>query len=292
MKILLTGASGTLGAEVIRVMEGRGDEMLKTDLSPREADCIALDVTKIEDVERHIASFSPDYVFHLAAHTDVDRCENEPEAAFRINYLGTENIAFSCRKVDIPMLYISTGCVFDGGKTEPYTEFDEPVPVNVYARSKYAGEIAVVGNVPRYFIMRAGWMIGDMKLDKKFVSKILSLIDSGKKKIEAVNDKFGTPCFARDFAEQIPILIETQRYGLYHCANNEMATRYDIARLIVELLGLQGEVEVVPVGSERFPLPAPRPRSEAIVNYKMELNGINIMPPWRDSLERYIESYE
>ncbi len=292
MKILLTGASGTLAAEVIRVMQDGGNEIIKTDIAPREPDCVKLDVTKIEEVEQKIAAFSPDYVFHLAAHTDVDRCETEPDAAFRINFIGTENIAFSCRKADVPMLYISTGGVFGGDKTEPCTEFDEPSPVNIYARSKYAGEFAVINNVQRYFIMRAGWMIGDVRLDKKFVSKILSFIKSGKRKIEAVNDRFGTPCFTRDFAKQIPVLLETKRYGLYHCANNEMATRYDIAKAIVELMSLDGEVEVTPVGSERFPLPAPRPRSEAIVNYKLELNGINVMPPWRESLERYIESYE
>jgi dTDP-4-dehydrorhamnose reductase len=190
------------------------------------------------------------------------------------------------------MLYISTGGVFGGEKAEPYTEFDEPSPVNIYARSKYAGEFAVIDNVDRYFIMRAGWMVGDAKLDKKFVSKILSFIKSGKKRIEAVDDKFGTLCFAQDFAKQIPLLIGTQRYGLYHCANNEMVTRYDIAKAIVELMDLDREIEVKPVGSERFPLPAPRPRSEAIVNYKLELNGINVMPPWRESLGRYIESYE
>jgi dTDP-4-dehydrorhamnose reductase len=291
MKILLTGADGTLGTEVVAVMEAAGHEIARTDVAPRTPGCVALDVSDGAAVERAVVGLRPDYVFHLAAMTDVDQCEREPEACDRANRIGTENIVRACSARGAPLLYVSTGGIFGGEKREPYIETDAPAPVNAYARSKYAGERAVTESLERYFIMRASWMVGDRRLDKKFVSMMMGFIEEGRTRLVAVDDKFGTPCFARDFARQIPLLLETGAYGIYHCANNGCVTRYDIAKAIVEIKGLTGRVTVEPVGSDRFPAPAPRPRSEAIANHNLDRLGINAMPPWRESLERYIEAY-
>jgi dTDP-4-dehydrorhamnose reductase len=189
------------------------------------------------------------------------------------------------------MLYISTAAVFYGDKLDPYVEFDHPRPINVYGMSKLFGEIVVQRLLRKYFIVRAGWMIGAWEIDKKFVSKIAKQIMGGKKEINVVNDKLGSPTFARDFAKNLIPLIKTERYGLYHMANLGVASRFEIAVKIVEFMGLQGKVKVNPVSSEAFPLPAPRPRSEMLKNYHLELIGINHMPHWEQSLKEYIHTY-
>lgn len=156
------------------------------------------------------------------------------------------------------MLYISTAGVFYGDKIEPYNEFDEPRPINIYGRSKLLGEIIVKRLLNKYFIIRAGWMVGGWEIDKKFVYKISRQLLDGKKEINVVNDKYGTPTFTVDFARNLLPLIKTNRYGLYHMANKGWATRYDITNKIVEFMNLKGKVKVNPISSAEFPLPAPR----------------------------------
>jgi dTDP-4-dehydrorhamnose reductase len=295
MKILITGAAGMLASAIISELEQSGStifgeaiELLKGDIHLRVPDIFRIDVSNREEIEDRIVMKKPDFFFHLAAETDVDLCEKNPERADRINYIGTENVALLCQKYDIPLVYISTAAVFDGNKPEPYTEFDEPRPANIYGRSKLWGEIAVQRLLKRYFIVRAGWMVGGWEIDKKFVYKIVKQLQEGKKEIQVVNDKFGSPTFTGDFARNLLPLIRTKRYGLYHMANTGWGSRYDIALKIVEFMGIEGKVRVNPVSSEAFPLPAPRPRSEMMLNYHLELIGMNYMPPWEKSLKAYI----
>jgi dTDP-4-dehydrorhamnose reductase len=295
LKILLTGAAGMLASAIMREIESEGIAVFgssinigKSDIHLRLADIQKIDVRVLEDVSDWAKSEKPDFIFHLAAETDVDLCEKSPEHAYRTNYIGTENVALVCQKHDIPLLYISTGAVFNGRSGEPYTEFDEPEPINVYGRSKLAGEIAVQRFVKKYFIIRAGWMIGGWEIDKKYVFKIVRQLLEGRKEIRAVNDKFGSPTFTADFARNLLPLIKTERYGLYHMANKGSASRYDIAVKIAELMNLNKSVRVNPVNSAEFPLPAPRPRSEMLSNCHLDLIGMNDMPHWEDALRRYI----
>jgi len=202
-----------------------------------------------------------------------------------MNTIGTENIALVCQERDIPMVYISTCGVFDGRKPEPYNEFDEPNPISVYTKTKYEGEKVVSNLLQKYYIFRAGWMIGGGKKDKKFVAKIAEQIKT-KNEITVVNDKIGSPTFTKDFSECIIKIIDSGRYGLYHVTNKGWASRYDIACKIVEFMGKR-EVNVKPISSASFPLAAPRPRSEAVDNFKLKLLGID-MRRWEDALKEYL----
>lgn len=292
MKILVTGAAGTLSAEVIPELLRQNHEVIQTDINQSLPGIRKLDVTSLDSVRRMVEEEKPAYVFHFAAETNVDLCEKDPKHAFSVNALGTENIALACREYGVSLLYISTGAVFSGDKVEPYTEFDMPKPVNVYGESKLQGETVIQNMLTKYFIVRTGWLIGGWDLDKKFVYKIVQQLKEGKKELMAVTDKFGSPTFTKDFAAKLMTIINTKRYGLYHLVNNGTCSRFDIAVKIVEFMNLNGQVKINPINSAQFPLPAPRPRSEMLYNSKLELLGLNNMPHWEESLKEYIRLNE
>jgi dTDP-4-dehydrorhamnose reductase len=243
-----------------------------------------VDICDATAVKRAIAEARPDAVLHLAAATDVDRCEQEPDWAERTNAVGTQNVVRACETAAIPLVYVSTGAVFPGERTEPYTEVDTPAPSNVYARSKHAGEQSVDA-LPRHYIVRAGWMFGGARRDVKFVGKIARLIQAGQTRLEAVDDLVGSPTYALDLLVGIHDLMQTGAYGVYHMANAGSCTRYGCALAIRDTLD-RPDVEIAPVSSDRFPLPAPR-RSEALRSVKLESLGL-AMRPWQDALREYL----
>lgn len=289
MKILITGAAGALAAEVIPALLREEHEVVQVDINQRLPEIQILDVTRQNEVFRKVGVVRPDYIFHFAAETDVDLCEKNPQHAFKVNTCGTENIALACKEFGAGLLYISTGAVFNGDKPSPYTEFDMPGPINVYGESKLQGEVIVKDLLSQYFIIRTGWLIGGWGLDKKFVYKIIRQLNEEKGELMVVADKFGSPTFVEDFAANLMVLINTKRYGLYHMVNKGTCSRYDIAVKIVEFMELKKKVRINPVDSAKFPLPAPRNRSEMLENYKLDLLGLNSMPHWEESLERYIK---
>lgn len=284
MRIVVTGALGMLGSALCRRLIVEGHEVIATD---KNSEDVKLDVVDLDSVASVISQATPDLLFHLAAETDVDLCERQPEHAFMTNMVGTENVCLVCRERDVPLVYVSTAGVFGGEKLEPYVEFDAPNPANVYGRSKLEGERVVQRLLTRYFIFRAGWMVGGWTIDKKFVRKIVDVVRT-RGHVRAVNDKYGTPTFTFDFARNVMRVVGTGRYGLFHMANRGACSRYEVAVKVVEYMGLRGKVPVEPVSSAEFPLPAPRARSEILRNYKLELLGLNDMPDWRESLRRYI----
>ncbi len=288
MKFLVTGANGMLGSSLCPRIAAQGHEVVSTDLVGPNGRVERLDIREVDAARRLAEAARPDIVMHLAAETDVDRCEREPEHAYRTNAIGTANIVRACRSVGAAMLYISTSSVFDGQKNGSYTEEDKPNPLNVYARSKLEGEHIVREHLERSYVVRAGWMIGGIEKDKKFVAKIIQQLASGQRQLLAVNDKTGSPTFTDDMAAGLLRLVATERFGLYHMVNRGWGTRYDIARRVVEFWGEPG-IEVVPVGSERFPLPAPRPRSEAMENRRLiEMGCGDWMRPWEEALREYV----
>lgn len=288
MKIFITGAAGMLAAEVIGMLNKRGHHFIQTDINQRLPDIQALDVSNLDSVLSATKSFAPDYIFHLGAETNVDLCEQDPAHAFIVNTLGTENIVIACKQTKAKLLYISTGGVFDGAKQSAYTEFDNPNPINQYGQSKLQGEKIIQDQLCEYFIIRAGWMIGGWKLDKKFVYKICQQLRLGKTELNVVSDKFGSPTFTKDFAANLMEVLATNRYGIYHMTNNGACSRYDMAIKIVETMGLSGRVKVNAISSDEYPLPAPRSRSEILNNYKLSLLGLNNMRKWEIALEEYI----
>jgi len=289
LKILVTGATGMLGKDLCALAAERGHQVFGTDverlaLDPRDR----LDVTDAAAVRRAIGEMAPDIVLHLAAVTDVDGCEANPENCFCVNVLGTKNLALAAMESDIPLLYVSTGSVFDGTKSTPYHEFETPNPISVYSQSKYAGEVLVRTHVPHHIIVRAGWMFVGGREDKKFVAKMVQLA-SERDEIQAVDDKFGSPCYTVDFATRCLDLAEGRAWGTFHAPNEGWCSRFEMAQAIVEFAGLEN-CRVRPCNSATFPLAAPRPRLEALENLHCRLMGMSAQPHWRQSLESYVRS--
>jgi len=290
---LITGSAGMLGSAVYPAFVDAGHDVVATDLEPREVRGMPMERLDVRDaaaVAEAIAGTRPDLVLHLAAETDLEICESNPDHAYLTNTIGTHNVALACRESGTTLVYISTAGVFDGTKTrEPYTEFDEARPINVYGSSKYEGELLVQRLVPNSFVVRAGWMVGGVDRDHKFVAKVAAQLRDGAKTIRAVTDKLGTPTYTQDFATNLLELIETRFYGRYHMACLGEGSRYDVAREIVSFCGYD-DVDVVPVTSDAFAAeyPAPRPQSEMMRNYMLDLRGMNRMRPWQVALREYL----
>lgn len=299
MKILVTGGAGMLGSGLVPALAAAGHDVVVTDIDltdpqrwgPMGPTIGHLDVRSWDEVREVFAAVQPDFVCHLAAETDLERSDADPEHAFATNTLGTKFVAFESERVSAPMVYISTAGVFDGRKDGAYHEWDEANPLNTYGKSKYEGELLVERFVSRHYIVRAGWMVGGgARLDHKFVAKILTQVRDGQRTIYAVGDKLGTPTYVPDFAQCLLQLIGTGSYGRYHMVCEGEGSRFDVAREILSSLGRSEEIELVEVGSEHFAAdyPSIRPRSEIMVNLHLQMQGLNTMRPWRIALREYL----
>ncbi|HHS49953.1 MAG TPA: dTDP-4-dehydrorhamnose reductase [candidate division Zixibacteria bacterium] len=277
-KILATGARGMMGSDIIPILS-KEFEVLSTDIAE-------LNVCEPSQVREAMASFRPNWVLHMAAMTDLDRCEVEQEAAKAVNFEGTRNIARACAEFDAGIIYISTSGVFSGRKKVPYTEDDVPRPKNFYGETKYWGELAVREILPesRRLILRAGWLFGGGPLDKKFVGKIYKLAKE-KGELSAVEDIFGSPNYSVDIGALIIYLVKNNLFGLFHAANEGWANRFQIAEEIVRIANI--DCIVKPVPSSFFVTKAPRPPMEAIENRRLKELGYN-MRPWKEALAEYV----
>jgi dTDP-4-dehydrorhamnose reductase len=291
MNVLITGCAGMLGSAVYPAFINAGHDVTATDLQPQPLNgwpMTALDVRDYHHVRGLIVDTHPRLIVHLAAETDLETCEDDPDHAWLTNTVGTQNVALLAEEFDITLVYVSTAGVFNGEKQYPYDEFDRPAPINIYGRSKYEGEKAVA-RLRRHFIVRAGWMIGGGRRDHKFVAKIRSQLDAGATTIYAVTDKIGTPTYTRDFAANLLELVGTPYYGLYHMVNSGMTTRYEVAVEILDALG-RDDVLAVPATPGQFDDEyfVPRPRSEVMRNYMLGLRGLDRMRPWQLALRDYL----
>jgi dTDP-4-dehydrorhamnose reductase len=283
-----------LGSAVYPAFVHAGYEVVATDLVSRPEPGLPMGLLDVRDysaVREASRRSKPDIILHLAAETDLERCETDRDHAYLTNAIGTQNVALVASEIGVPLVYISTAGVFDGTKgDEPYTEFDRPNPINAYGGSKYEGELFVRHTVARHFIVRAGWMVGGRERDHKFVAKVTNQLRDGARIIHAVTDKLGTPTYTEDFAQNLLALVATPYYGLYHMTCEGAGSRLDVARAIVEYYG-RSDVEVVPVSSDFFAETyfAPRPRSEMMRNFALQLRGLNQMRPWSDALRAYLD---
>jgi dTDP-4-dehydrorhamnose reductase len=291
MKILVTGCGGMLGSAMYERLPGFGHDVLATDLVADEPWLQQLDVRDERRVAAAIDRFRPDAVFHLAAITDLEWSESNPEATAETNAYSTGAIARLCADRGIFLVYISTAGVFDGDKPEPYDERDVPQPIMVYGQTKLDGEHAVRAEIKEHYIVRAGWMFGGGHKDHKFVSKIAAQLRAGATELHAVDDKFGTVTYTRDFAANLEALIQSRLYGTYHMVCEGGVSRYDVACEIVDALG-KPEVQVRRVSSDYFDQEyfAPRPRSEMMVNRALKEVGLNRMRPWKEALRDYLRT--
>ncbi|TAK39911.1 MAG: NAD(P)-dependent oxidoreductase [Lysobacteraceae bacterium] len=291
-KIYIAGCGGMLGEAFFRVY--REDYELEcSDIDVNAGWLKFLDFRDRDAYFEAVKEFSPDYLFHLGAYTSLEYCEVNPDDAYVTNTLAVENAVHIANELDIPVLYISTAGIFDG-ESETYDDWDQPRPLGVYARSKYAGERFVVENARRYLVCRAGWMMGaGPEKDKKFIQKIMGQIKSGADELFVVNDKLGTPTYTVDFARNVRLLLEKEVWGLYNMVCGGMTGRFEVASELVRMLGLADRVAIKAVGSDYFKEEyfAARPPSERLVDRKLTLRGLNVMRDWRVCLREYLDDY-
>jgi len=278
MRLFITGARGQLGRAL--QTQFAQDALLPVDLP----EC---DITDRACVMQTVGEFKPDVVIHAAAMTDVDGCARDPDAAYRANALGTQNVALACQAAGCAMLYISTNEVFDGRKTEPYLEFDAPNPINTYGRSKLAGETFVRDLLTRFYIVRLAWLYG--KGGNHFVRKMIHLADE-RGSLRVVTDEVSSPTYAQDVAHAIYQLVQTGAYGVYHLVNDGIASRYDFVREILRLSG-RGHISVEPIKLSDFRRASTPPPYTPLRNFCGAAQGI-VLRSWQDALAEYLATHD
>lgn len=244
-------------------------------------------MTDARAVRRYLTEKRPDAVLHCAAYTAVDRAEDEADACFAVNALGTKAIAEACAEIGSRLLYISTDYVFPGRGERPWEPDDEPGPLNTYGRSKLLGEEAVRAAGDRHFIVRISWLFGVK--GKNFVKTMLRL-GAEKEEIRVVSDQIGSPTYAKDLSVLLADMIVTDRYGTYHASNEGFCSWYEFAEAIIRRAGLPARV--VPVPCSEYPTRAIRPLNSRMSKEKLTERGFARLPTWQDALDRYLIELE
>jgi len=284
MKVLVTGANGQLGHDVVNELRKRGHEAITSDIAG-EMDYL-LDITRKETVQK-VEDINPDAIIHCAAWTAVDAAEEEEnkEKVYAINVTGTQNLVEAARKLNCKFLYLSTDYVFDGQGKEPWKPDDTSyAPLCYYGKTKLEGEFSV-STLEKYFIVRIAWVFG---LNGK--NFIRTMINVGKthEEVRVVNDQIGTPTYTYDLSRLLVDMIETEKYGYYHATNEGgYISWYDFCKEIYSQAGLN--TRVIPVTTEEYGLSkARRPFNSRLDKSKLSENGFKRLPEWKDALARYL----
>lgn len=287
MKILVTGANGQLGSDIMKELALRGITGIGTDVQAGEG-IRAMDITDGTACKDVITEVGPDAVIHCAAYTAVDAAEEHAELCRKINADGTRNIAAVCKVLDIKMMYISTDYVFNGGGERPWQPDDHREPLNAYGQAKYEGELAIEELLSKYFIVRIAWVFG---LNGKNFVKTMLRVGKANGAVSVVDDQIGSPTYTPDLARLLVDMIGTEKYGRYHATNEGLCSWYDFAVEIFKQAGMD-EVKVTPVSTEeylkQYPNQAKRPKNSRISKEKLTENGFELLPPWQDALKRYL----
>lgn len=275
MKLLVTGYNGQLGYDVVNEAHSRGIEAVGVDIQE-------MDITNKQQVNYVIKAGNYDAVVHCAAWTAVDKAEEMVDVCRKVNVEGTQNIVEVCKELDIPVMYFSTDYVFSGEGTEPWNEYDNRTPLNVYGQTKYEGELAVEA-YPKHFIIRIAWVFG--KNGNNFIKTMLRL---GKEKgaVSVVDDQIGSPTYTYDLSKLVVDMIQTEKYGTYHATNEGLCSWYEFACEIFKQANM--DVKVTPVDSNAFPAKAKRPKNSRMNKSELDKNGFNRLPSWQDALKRYL----
>jgi dTDP-4-dehydrorhamnose reductase len=278
MRLLVLGADGQLGSDVVRLLSST------VDVIARVTD--ELDVTDRAGLHQAMGSVRPDVVINCAAYTAVDRAETERDVAYRVNVLGASNVAQAAERIGARVVYFSTDYVFDGTATEPYDEDAPTAPLSVYGRTKLQGEQATREANPDHLILRLAWLYG--RSGHNFVRTVLRLARA-KDELRIVDDQVGSPTFTEDVVHQLWTAIGDDCTGTYHCVNTGQASWHAFASRIVHRLGLA--VPVVPIRTADYPTPARRPAYSVLVDRKFDLEQLNGMRPWEDALDDCLLRY-
>jgi len=288
----MVGVGGMLGEAFQDVFTTKGYDIQCSDIDVNTSWLQKLDFRDYDEYRSAAMKFNPDFIFHIGAYTSLEYCELNPLDTYRTNTLSVEHAVTLSNELDIPMLYISTAGIFDGEKPL-YDDWDLPNPLGVYARSKYMGERYVVENCRRYFICRAGWMMGGgPEKDKKYISKIMKQIKAGAKILNVVDDRDGTPTYTLDFATTCEALIRTDYYGLYNMVCAGQTSRLEVTSEILSVLGMSNDIEIKSVNSDFFKAEyfAARPISERLVNTKLGLRNLDLMRDWKVCVREYLDA--
>jgi len=268
MRILVTGATGLLGKSLCPMLDKEGWNYWACNSK-------IFDVTNTKMVNEIMNKISLDFIIHLAGYTNIDQAEANPKLAYAVNQNGTKNIAKIARKHDIPILYVSTDNVFDGNSTTPYKTTDVTNPINVYGKSKLAGENEIIKATKKHYILRTSWLYGV----GGYVDAMLTF-SNFRKEISVVDDQIGCPTWTDDISKQIIDIIKNNKpYGVYHIAAGGSASWCDFTKKIFELK--KRKVEVMAIDKSDFPRPALRPKY-------CVLDSSNTLPNWENSLEEYL----
>ncbi len=306
MKVLVTGAAGQLGRDLVDALSGAvpsaglagaastgrlGErspvEIVATDFAGLDAvptgHRVPLDITDRTAVLSVMEAFRPDIVIHGAAWTAVDACESDPDRAFTVNALGTRHMAEGARRHGAHLVYISTDYVFDGTSPRPYLEWDAPHPLSVYGRSKWGGELEVDAGST---IVRTAWVSGAHGTN--MVGTVLRLA-SGSGPLRFVDDQHGSPTFTADLAGAVAVLATERLPGLFHVTNQGVTSWYEFAREVLSAAGHDpARVEPITTADLVPPRPAPRPANSVLDNAALRLAGLPLLPDWHDALARLV----
>ena len=280
MRIYVLGGSGMVGSAVLK-------HFTEHTLSAPGVTCPRVDVTDYYALKASITAFDPDFIINLVALCDMEACEKMPVTAINIHALGTANVALIASNRDIPCLYLSSACVFDGTQPE-YTVFDPTRPISTYGKTKLMGE-QITRSLIKHYVVRTEWCFGGGPADTKFIGKLYKQISAGKTTLHAVGDKFGSLSYLPDLCKAIDQILRFGKYGTYHVCCEGAASRYEIAKEFVRRLG-RPDITVTSVSSAFFEkeYDAPRPESEVLVN--------SVIPGftprhWRECLAEYAKEF-
>lgn len=279
MKVLVTGATGQLGYDIIKELKKRNIDAVGIG----SKDC---DITVKNAVFQIIENVRPNTIIHCAGYTEVDNAEIEIDKCNLINVEGTKNIALACKRYDIKLLYVSTDYVFSGDGTEPWKPDDERKPVSQYGKSKHQGELAVDSLLDKYFIVRISWVFGIN--GKNFVKSMLKLSETNNE-ITVVFDQVGSPTYTVDAAKIMVDMIQTDKYGKYNVSNEGFCSWDEFAQEIFAYT--DKKIKIIPVSSEEYGVKAKRPSNSRMDKTKLVENEFKMLPCWKDALKRFLKEY-
>lgn len=276
MKVLVTGANGQLGYDVVK-------ELQKQNIECYGATRQDFDIVDFEATKKFITNYMPDAVIHCAAYTAVDKAEDEQGLCYLVNASATENIAEICKKINAKMLYISTDYVFDGTKDDFYEVDYKPNPINVYGKTKLLGEQAVQKILDKYFIVRISWVFGEH--GNNFVKTMLRL-GKERKEISVVADQYGSPTYTADLAPLLVEMIKTDKYGVYHATNEGVCTWAEFAEEIFKIAGM--DVKVNHITTAEYPTRAKRPINSRLSKKKLRQKSFKTFENWKETLKNFL----
>lgn len=290
MRVLITGCNGQVGYCLTERLKDKADILA--------LDHEGLDITDQRAVNTTVSSFKPDYIINAAAHTAVDRAEEEVELSYAINRDGPQYLAEAAQQVNAVILHISTDYVFDGEGETPYLESDKTAPQGVYGKSKLSGELAVAQSCAKHLILRTAWVFGEH--GNNFVKTMLRLAQT-RDELSIVGDQFGGPTYAGDIADALIAMIECieqgqqSAWGTYHFSGMPYASWYDFAAQIFQLAESKGVLNKQPkissIPTSAYPTPAKRPANSQL-DCRNIGNQFGIKPSdWNAALEN-IQAYK